>query len=288
MRILEYKEQRIHGSRDFPVEIYLLDRNHPRYVMPLHWHEAFEIIYIEKGCFHYDIGQKKGVAEAGDILFVNNGDLHAGVPDNSEYICIVFEPGIFTKDTPAASNKILSPLLNGDINILLNIPRQDSEIPMILHDIHNCLVNKPFCYELQVNGLLYYLLGKLLQKQYYYKNPKIIANQKRLEPIKNALSLIEKEYASPITLEQLANAANMSPKYFCCFFKQMTRYSPVEYLNRHRIEAACNKIISGRKNITELAYECGFNDLSYFIRVFKKIVGVTPKKYAQQRQSQHF
>ncbi len=77
----------------------------------------------------------------------------------------------------------------------------------------------------------------------------------------------------------------MSPKYFCHFFKQMTQYTPIEYLNRRRIEAACYRILSGWQSMTELTYECGFSDLSYFIRVFKRIVGVTPKQYALTRRA---
>jgi AraC-like DNA-binding protein len=281
MRILAYKENKTHGSFDFPVEAYYINKHHPRYIMPLHWHEEYEIIQIRSGSLQYEIGQEKGTAKAGDILCVNSGDFHAGLPSESEYSCIVFDFNLLMKENNTmASNKLLAPLLNGDIRVSLHLPKDDRDIPLILRRLLETLAEKPLGFELQVQGLLYHLFGSIIQNHYYCKNTASTGNKKRSLPLKNALSLIEKEYSSLITLEQLAHAADMSPKYFCYFFKQMTRYSPIEYLNRHRIEIACYKLMSGQQRITELSYECGFNDLSYFIRVFKNIVGVTPKKYA--------
>ena len=93
---------------------------------------------------------------------------------------------------------------------------------------------------------------------------------------------METGYAGAVTLATLADAAGMTPQYFCTFFQQMTGRSPIEYLNGHRIEVACAQLSLGNYSITDLAYECGFNDLSYFIRVFKRYKGVTPKQYIKQ------
>lgn len=286
MRILEYKESKQHGRFDFPVEAYPINAHHPRYIMPLHWHNEVEIIQIISGSFQYEVGQEKGTAIPGDILFVNSGDFHAGVPDKSEYYCIVFDLNLLANENSmTASNKMLVPLLNGDIRVSLHLTRLGRELPSILHRLFELMTEKPMGHELQAQGLLYQLFGIIFKNRYYYQNTGNTGSKKRLLPLRNALSLIEKEYSSQLTLDQLAHSADMSPKYFCHFFKRMTRYSPIEYLNRHRIEIACYKLISGYKNITGLCYECGFNDLSYFIRVFKKITDVTPKQYAKMHGS---
>ena len=59
----------------------------------------------------------------------------------------------------------------------------------------------------------------------------------------------------------------------------MTRRSPIDYLNYYRIETACLRLSSTEESITDIAYGCGFNDLSYFIKIFKKYKGVSPRKY---------
>ncbi len=65
----------------------------------------------------------------------------------------------------------------------------------------------------------------------------------------------------------------------CRFFKEMTNRTPIEYLVFYRIERACEELSYGEKSITEVALDCGFNDLSYFIKTFKKLKGVSPKQY---------
>ena len=77
----------------------------------------------------------------------------------------------------------------------------------------------------------------------------------------------------------MSSSVNMSPKYFCRFFQEMTHRTPVDYLNYYRIERACYQLLTTDQSITEVAYNSGFNDLSYFIKTFKKYKGTTPKKY---------
>ena len=74
----------------------------------------------------------------------------------------------------------------------------------------------------------------------------------------------------------------MTPKYFCRFFLEMTHRTPIDYLNYQRIEHACYQLVTTDASITDIAYSCGFNDLSYFIKTFKKYKGITPGKYASQ------
>ena len=285
MRILEFKEKKTHGSFEFPVEAYYVDERHPRYLMPLHWHEEYEVIQILSGSFEYEIGQKSGIAQPEDVLFVNGGEFHGGMPIQSEYRCIVFGLSFLLKEDDTASSKMLAPFFKGDNAVSLNLPKNDVDISWILHKLFNLLTEKPRGFELQVQGLLYQLFGYIIQNHYYENNSlNDIGNKKGISQLKSALSLIGKEYSSHITLEQLAQSAEMSPKYFCQFFKQMTHYSPITYLNMHRVEVACYKLISGCQNITELSFECGFNNLSYFIRVFKNIVGTTPKQYAHKHR----
>lgn len=58
--------------------------------------------------------------------------------------------------------------------------------------------------------------------------------------------------------------------------------TPMDYVNQYRIEQACHQLLTTDFPITEVAFNCGFNDSSYFIKVFKKYKGTTPKKYLKQ------
>jgi AraC-like DNA-binding protein len=59
----------------------------------------------------------------------------------------------------------------------------------------------------------------------------------------------------------------------------MTTKTPVEYLNTYRIERASGMLLNSGKSVTDIAFSCGFNDLSYFIKTFKSIKGITPAKF---------
>ena len=110
----------------------------------------------------------------------------------------------------------------------------------------------------------------------YEKNADQALPPASVTKVMSMLLVMEAVDSGKITLDDMAAEASMSTKYFCSFFKKMTHKSPVEYLITYRIERACRKLIGTDKSVTDIAYECGFNDLSYFIKTFKEQKGVTP------------
>ena len=77
------------------------------------------------------------------------------------------------------------------------------------------------------------------------------------------------------------NAVDALFSALCHFFQQLTHRTPIDYLNAYRIEQACCLLLSGAHSVTDAAYCCGFNDLSYFIRIFRRYKGTSPGAYAR-------
>ncbi len=280
MRVLEFKEKKSRENLEFPVEVYYINANYPRYFMPLHWHDECEIIKIESGKFQYDIGGEKGFAQEGDILFVNSEEFHAGIPDTCTYNCLVFNPQkLMQNKYPLAGEVILRSLLEGERKVNTLLPKEDEDIDHLIQKLFLILGEKRRGYELQVRGYLYLMFGRIIEGHYYQDAMK----KAKVLPLRKAVAFIEREYHRRLTLNEIAQAANMSPKYFCSYFKSLTQHSPIEYLNHYRIEVARYRLLSGWSNITDLSYECGFSNLSYFIRLFKRIEGLTPKQYAASK-----
>ena len=100
--------------------------------------------------------------------------------------------------------------------------------------------------------------------------------------MKAVLAWIEENYAEPVSLEDLAKIAGMNPKYFCEFFKRYTHRSPIDYLNLYRIDSACRMLKVSGCSVTDAAFSCGFNDLSYFVKTFKKYKEQTPRQYRRR------
>ena len=99
------------------------------------------------------------------------------------------------------------------------------------------------------------------------------------EPIKQAQEYIENNIADKISVEHLASKYAIGRRHFERRFKKATNNTPVEYIQRVRIEAAKKQFESSRKNVNEVMYDVGYSDTKAFRTVFKKITGISPIEY---------
>jgi AraC-like DNA-binding protein/ligand-binding sensor protein len=100
--------------------------------------------------------------------------------------------------------------------------------------------------------------------------------------IKRAREFIHEHQAEDLSLGQVAKAVNTSTFYFCKIFKKYTGISFTDYLSRVRIEKAKNLLLNPNLRVSEIAYEVGFQSLTHFNRVFKRILGQSPTEYRAQ------
>ena len=279
MKYLDYKEHRQHGTFDFPIAFYHVTPSHPRYNMPYHWHTEYEIIRIISGVFLLTLNGKELKVKEGDIVFIHAGILHGGTPIDCIYECIVFDMKLLLKGNTTCS-KLIGDIMDNTRIVNSFLPSEIPELKIVCNYLFNAMTEMKTGYELITQGSLYHLLGIIFENHLYSSSKEITSkNQQRISQFKKVLSLIEKEYSDALTLEDLSLAAGMAPKYFCRFFREMTQKSPIDYLNYYRIECSCEQLVSTNESITEIALNCGFNDISYFIKTFKKYKGVTPKQY---------
>lgn len=99
------------------------------------------------------------------------------------------------------------------------------------------------------------------------------------EITKKAIQYISKNYARTLTLDEVASHVNLNSAYFSSLFKQLTGSSFKEYLNMVRIEESKRLLANTNYSIIEIALAVGFDDQSYFSKIFKKHTGLTPKQY---------
>jgi YesN/AraC family two-component response regulator len=112
----------------------------------------------------------------------------------------------------------------------------------------------------------------------------ILVQQNHAEPpvITRAKDFIKQHQTEDLSLGQVAKAVNTSTFYFCKMFKKVTGLNFTDYLSRIRIENAKNLLLNPNLRISEIAYEVGFQSLTHFNRVFKRIVGQSPTEYRGQ------
>lgn len=112
----------------------------------------------------------------------------------------------------------------------------------------------------------------------------IVVQQQNAEPpvIIKAKQFIQEHQTDDLSLGDVARAVNTSTFYFCKMFKKYTGLNFTNYLSRLRIEKAKNLLLNPNLRVSEIAYEVGFQSLTHFNRVFKKIIGQSPTEYRSQ------
>lgn len=279
MKFSEYREQKTHGTKSFPLEYYFVDEKHPQYVMPLHWHSEFEVLRVIRGRLALYLNNEVYDLRSGDVVFIPSGTLHRGEPTDCAYECAVFDLRIASGYNAAKISELISPIISSD-----------AEVDHICHVADECacaLLDTVSCdeqyFELKASSLiseLVYLLYSSGAVKQSHAEDKRISHRRALMTL--LIDKIEREYTGKITLADLAEIAGMNEKYLCRFFKSFTGQTPIDYINSLRVDRACYEMTVNKMTVTHAAYECGFNELSYFSKMFKKYKGMSPGQYRQR------
>ncbi len=276
MKYIDYIERKRHGAPDFPIQYYNLDSSHPQYIMVPHWHKEFEIIRVLEGVFPIYLNSTEMRLEKGDILLVPGGSLHGGEPQGCYYECLVFDLSLLRRGRKDVVETYIAPLINAAV--MLDRPLADGEVAETCRALFAAMKEGAPYYEMAVCGLLFRLMSQLYSGGYIRPLQRLQHNQ-QAKTVTGLLDWIEENFADPITLEMLAEVSGLSAKYLCRIFKEYTGKTVIDYINELRIDNAAYEISVKGISITRAAYDSGFNDLSYFCKVFKRYKGVTPRAY---------
>jgi AraC-like DNA-binding protein/mannose-6-phosphate isomerase-like protein (cupin superfamily) len=274
MNTYDLKEPVDHGTKEFPIKIYHATRLFASY----HWHEECEFIYINSGRAFIRIGVENFELSEGQCAYVKPNTLHsisAEDRDHLDFYAVVFHPS-FLFSTIDICYKYLSPKYN--INKCFSPSEKESFVIETLQLLCHTYENKPFAYELKIKSSLYNIFSYIFENGLYKSddNSEDATSMMRLE---NVIQFIHMNYNTNITIDELARVSGYSISHFTHFFKELTGRTPIEYINRHRIYHACDLLKTTDQNVLEISLECGFENVGYFIKTFKKYIGYTPYKY---------
>ncbi len=255
----------------------------------LHRHKEVQITWIQRGEGTLIAGNNMHDYTSGDIFLLGANMPHV-FKSNPEYftndehkrieaISIFFNPeGVSSSlfDLPELqSSKMFMRQHQQGFKVPDNLVSSLSRIMVMIKD------------ETGINQLLHFmnLLKALTQMK---SRPDPLATYGTLPGITdnegirigNIYNFILQHYTEQITLEDVAKVAFMTPESFCRYFKKHTGHTFISFLNQMRVNEACKKLIAHKfESINTVAYKCGFKSINNFNRVFKTVIGNSPRGY---------
>lgn len=248
-----------------------------------HYHPEYEIVCVLAGGGTRHVGKHFSSYEGGDLVLIGPNLPHAGFGLNAhglhEEIVIqikedVFKDSVLPRPEMAAVKILLEKSKYGicfkgktkhhitkNLKRLLKLPPFEKFIEL-LKVLHTMAISEE--YEL-LNPTS--ALSNLTRK-----------NNRRLQDI---LAYVEKHYNEDIDIKKAASIANLSVPSFCNYFKKLMSFTYTDFINQYRIQRACI-MMQQEKTIAQISFDCGFNNVAYFNKVFKTIMHKTPTEYKKE------
>lgn len=281
--IVQYEQSRL------PLYIRTADLSvYPDMSAPCHWHEDIEWIHIIKGQMRYYINGKHILLEEGDSLMINTRQMHYGYSyekQDCRFACILFHPSLFCSNS-ALLQKYVTPILKTSTPEYLHFcHNQDTaqEVSKLLTQIVHLKENPAEGYELEAIALIQILWSRLWKKEKLRSDSNNQETPDDLKTQKDMVSYLYQHYSEKITLDEIAASGNVSRSKCCRIFQHYLQQSPIDFLNTYRLKVSASLLDTTDKTITEIAFACGFNHLSYFSKLFCAHYQCTPREYRKHR-----
>lgn len=250
---------------------------------PMHWHNAVELAYSISGTCRISISGTCTVLEEGDILLIPPGEIHeiSSIGINGKRCFIQFD--VNALDGFGGINDVL-PFMENMLVISKNTNAK------LQSSVEECIIRlieeyerKDYAYTLSLNARIFDIIVLISRSLASETKRSCLHGERKniayLKQIYRAFEYIEKNYSSSITLKDVSKAAGFSEFYFSRIFKEYTGQNFQHYLSSYRVRQAEKLLRSTEKPILSIAMESGFNSLTTFNRIFKKLKGCSPKFY---------
>ncbi len=282
----------MHEQIDFPGHstIKVKWRDIPYFTYPWHFHSQFELVYVIKGAGTRYVADNIQSFCNGDLVLLGTSLPHFWKSDktinkrSSQYkvkAIIVQFPADFFKEQIANYPEFNSirEMLNLSASGIRFLPPTSDKAGEQLHELLKKKGFKQLSYFLETLQFLskskdYKLLASEVNRpdKYQYINARLV----------KVMNYLNYHYQKKLVLKEVADIAGFHPSAFCRFFKENTGKSMTDFINEMRVGYACKLLIKGQMSISQICFECGFNNISNFNRTFKKITKRTPSRYRMQ------
>lgn len=293
------KEPVQHGNDAFPFQAYPGFYNSKIMLQPPrsfygHWHEEMEVIWMPEAGGTLIVDGQALECRPRSVFFIHPGEIHSWDSHSKKSeraVAFVFHWRLLDLLGGAVRDKYLQPMAQGRLKLPRMLCADGGWKQSVCDDmallVEEAASKKPGS-ELAVMARLYSILAKVaLAGALRQADPGDSSRAAlKLARIKKALQYIFDHYAGKISVKDLAGAAGLSSFHFCRQFKAVMNQTPVNYLNRYRVDRAAELLRDPERKILETSLDVGFTHLSYFIKTFKRLQHCTPSEYRAASRSE--
>ncbi len=258
-----------------------------------HKHAEFEISLILNGRGVYDTERGKAEILPGDVFMFSTNEYHCITDiygdtgaDDMRLLNLQFSPNfVWSAGNDYLSNGYLGAFFGRGKEIRAKLDRNNAHFAYVtglLNGIRAEFSGGAYGCDVMVKAKILELLV-ILRREFFPPEEtgggESSAYALHSGGIERAIGYMDKNFASAITLEEIAKEAYMPRTYFCAVFKKLNGMTPWQYINIRRIDEALRLLKKTDDTVLKIAVRCGFNNTANFNRIFKKITGLTPLEY---------
>ena len=250
------------------------------FLAPFHYHEEYELTWIARGRGKRFVGSRMEDFSAGDFVLIGPNQPHCWKLDagirSAKAVVVQFSHGFMgTGFFERPEMEFIRSMLQASVSGLKFTEAANPELRM-LKAIGRAEGARRIL-------LLLELLDALSKKPYdtigaapLYDTAADPADTTRINVV---MAYIVENFKSEISLDDVADIANLTPNAFCKYFKRVTRKTFMETVIQYRLNHASQQLVHTDDSVASIAIASGFNDLSYFYKVFKAGLGMSPSAY---------
>ena len=253
-----------------------LSRDEKDWPSVLHTHPFTEIFFVISGEGRFVFRQEIRTIQAGDLIIIPPYLDHTeqSLPDRPlEYYVLGIDGVAFQKEGTASSAQIFCNFTDQHL------------IEELFEQMYHEVKCSGYGSELICRHFLEILVLRILRTSRELM-PVPISTAKMTKECARIKEYLDAHYAEHITLDTLTYLTPMNKYYLAHSFARYTGLSPIQYLNRRRLEAACQLLCDTDLSVSDIAGSTGFSSQSYFTQAFRKFYGITPVKYRQTHEAE--
>lgn len=272
---MEFSHELVMANDDLPFKLFLFEGKNGNYFRDKHWHRSVEIFAVFEGEMDFFLNDVRYPLHPGEFILVNSNEIHS-IDASRPNRTIVLQMALDTFEDYFTGEQF--------IRFTHHSKEQDSRMMELIAEMYETYQKRECGYEMKVKGLYYNMLYLMVTEYRELEASEEMVNRNRkLDRLSLITAYIKENYASGITLEELARFFGYSPYHLSRMFQKYAGVNFKSYLQNICLENAYKELANTDHTISEIALNHGFSNSRALAKVFQKKYGILPSEYRKRK-----